>query len=375
MIIPVLYISGQLGFGGAENQLLQLLLRLDKNKFMPIVCNLTGGGGIEEKIIGNGIGVVRVMKKRHYTLKPFIALAQLIKTSSCKIVHTIGSSANLWAAPVAKALGVPVVLYSDHQAHFAAVRQASWRSSLIGWVSRFDDLVIAHCKNNESGLRAIDGVPPAKTRVIYNGVDVSQFRNGRPSPDLHRELGIPHNTPLACMIARFSPQKAYDEFIEAAHLVIKEGCACHFLCIGDGPLLSSIQKMVSDLDLKNRVTFLGSRKDVPDILRKCYVAVLASHYEGLPITILEAMAAGLPVVTSDVGGCKEAVIHDETGFLIPPGDFRGMARAMERLLVNKELARSMGQSGRQRVGKYFDISVNCQQVQELYIELLARTNS
>jgi L-malate glycosyltransferase len=375
MTIPVLYISGQLGFGGAENQLLQLLLRLDQNKFRPIVCNLTGGGGIEEKIIKNGIQVVRVMKKRHYTPRPFIALARLIGTSSCKIVHNIGSSAHLWGTPVAKAMGVSVILYSDHQAHFALAGKSSWRSRLIGWFSKLNDLVIAHCKYNESGLHAIDGVPLAKTRVIYNGVDVSQFGNRTPSPKLHKELGIPQDTPLACMIARFYPQKAYDEFIEAADLVNKEGVACHFLCVGDGPLRSSVQKMVSNRGLQNRVTFLGSRKDVSDILNNCDIAVLASHHEGLPITILEAMAAGLPVVTSDVGGCKEAVIHGKTGFLIPPGDFRRMAQAIERLLANKELAWSMGQSGRQRVGKYFDISVNCQQVQELYLELLAQTNS
>ena len=373
MIIPVLYISGELGFGGAENQLLQLLLRLDRKKFLPIVCNLTGGGGIEEKIIENGIQVMRIMKKSRYTLKPFIALAKLIKASSCKIVHTIGSSAHLWGTPIAKALRVPVILYSDHQAHHQADR-GSWRLRMNGWVSKLDDLVIAHCKANESGLHTIDGVAPAKTRVIYNGVDVSQFRKGAPSHNLHRELGIPQDAPMVCMIARFYPQKAYDEFIEAAHLIIKEGVACHFLCIGDGPARPSIEKMVSDRGLQNRIAFLGWRKDIPDILGICDIAVLASHHEGLPITILEAMAVGLPVVTSDVGGCKEAVINGETGFLIPPGDIRGMAQAIHRLIVNKELARSMGRAGRQRICKFFDISVNCAQIQELYLELLAQKN-
>jgi glycosyltransferase involved in cell wall biosynthesis len=375
MTIPVLYISGQLTFGGAENQLLQLLLRLDRKKFFPIVCNLTEGGGIEEKIKENGIWIVQIRKKSRYSVKPFIALAQLIRASSCKIVHTIGSSAHLWGTPVAKALGVPVILYSDHQPHFFLVEKRGWRSRLIGWISRLDNQVIAHCKHNESGLHAIDGVPLAKTRVIYNGVDVSQFRNRTRSYRLHSELGITQTTQLVCMIARFDPQKAYDDFIEALRLLNNEDVDCHFLCIGDGFLRPAMEKIVSDQGLQNRITFLGSRKDVPEILADCDIVVLASHHEGLPITILEAMASGLPVVVSDVGGCKEAVIHDETGFLIPPGDSRGMAQAIEKLIENKELARSMGQAGSQRVGKYFDIAVNCQQIQELYLELLNRNNT
>jgi len=172
------------------------------------------------------------------------------------------------------------------------------------------------------------------------------------------------------MIALFRPQKAYDEFIEAADYVIKHGGDCHFICVGDGPTRCFIERMVVDRGLEDRISFLGYRNDTPDILSNCNIVVLASHFEGLPITILEAMAAGLPVVTSDVGGVKEAVIHGETGFLIPPGDCRGMAQAMYKLLINKELARSMGQAGRQRVRRFFDITVNYERTLKLYTELL-----
>jgi glycosyltransferase involved in cell wall biosynthesis len=373
MPIPILYVSGQLGFGGAENQLLQLLIRLDRNKFLPTVCNLTAGGGIEEKIREIGIPIVQLKKKRHYSLGTVVALANLMRKSAFKIVHNIGSSAHLWSTPIARATRVPIILYSDHQAHHQADKD-SRRSRLNGWVSKFDDLVIAHCQRNEVGLHMYDGVAPSKTRVIYNGVDVIHFGDQRQSSNLHRELGIPQSTPLVCMVARFYPQKAYGEFIVAASMVIEKGVPCHFLCIGDGPERPAMENMVADRGLQKEFSFLGSRKDIPNILVNCDIAVLASLFEGLPITILEAMAAGLPVVTSDVGGCKEAVLHGETGFLISPHDCAGMAQAIYEVLINKELSRSMGRAGRQRVRKLFDISVNCREIQDLYLELLAQNN-
>jgi glycosyltransferase involved in cell wall biosynthesis len=371
MAIPILYIIRSLTFGGAENQLVQLLVHMDRNVFSPTVCTLTGEGGFEEKILEKGISVVRILKQRRYSLKALIVIANLIKESSPKIVHGIGPAGNFYGTPVAKAMGVPVILYSDHQAH---TYKGNWISHLNGLISKWDDIVIAHCKHNESGLHAIDGVHPTKTRIVYNGIDVSQFGNGLKSYKLNHELGISEETPIICMVARFHAQKAYDEFIESANLIVNERVVGHFICIGDGPLRPSIEKMVYDRCLQNRISFLGHRKNVSDILSNCDILVLASHNEGLPITILEAMASGLPVVTSDVGGCKEAVIHRETGFLIPPGDCRKMAQAIKKLLLDKELARSMGQAGRKRVKKLFDISVNCNQIQNIYFELLAKGN-
>jgi glycosyltransferase involved in cell wall biosynthesis len=113
---------------------------------------------------------------------------------------------------------------------------------------------------------------------------------------------------------------------------------------------------------------------VPDLLADCAVLVLASHREGLPIAILEGMAAGLPIVCSQVGGCQEAVIDAESGFLVPPYDTQRLAEAIYALVSNRDLAHSFGETGRQRVSKYFDISENAAQIQRLYLDLLSRKN-
>ena len=369
--IPILYTSWGLSHGGAENQLLQLLLRLDKTRFTPYVCNLTETGNreIEEKIGQAGIPVVNMRKKGRFTIKPIVFLGRLMRKLSIQIVHSFGVSPNLWCTPVARALRVPVVLYSDH----AGRLQRDWVLCLNGWVSKLDDLVIAHCKINEETLHTIDGISPAKTRIIYNGVDFARFSQN-PSGKLKQELGLPEDTPIVCMVGRFQIGKAYDEFITAAHLLRGKNVPCHFVCVGDGSTRAAMEKMANDLGLQGVVTFLGSREDVPDLLADCAVLVLASHREGLPIAILEGMAAGLPIVCSQVGGCQEAVIDAESGFLVPPYDTQRLAEAIYALVSNRDLAHSFGETGRQRVSKYFDISENAAQIQRLYLDLLSRKN-
>jgi len=369
--IPILYTAWGLAHGGAENQLLQLLIRLDKTRFDPYVCNLTETANkeIAEKIVQAGVPVVNMRKRGRFTIKPILFLGGLMRKLSIQIVHSFGVSPNLWCTPVARALRVPVVLYSDH----AGRLQRDWILRLNGWVSKLYDLVIAHCKINEETLHTIDGISPAKTRIIYNGVDLARF-NQKASGKLKRELGLSEDTPIVCMVGRFQTGKAYDEFITAAHLIRGKKVPCHFVCVGDGPTRPAMEKLAADLGLQGMVTFLGSREDVPDLLADCAVLVLASHREGLPIAILEGMAAGLPIVCTQVGGCQEAVIPDENGFLVPPYDTQRLAEAIYALVSNKDLAHSFGEAGKQRVSKYFDISENAEQIQELYLDLLSGKN-
>lgn len=371
MVIPVLYVSRQLDFGGAENQLLQLLMRLDRGLFQPYVCNLTGGGGIEEEIAALGIPIIRVEKTSRYTLKPLAVLGKFILRHKIKIVHSIGVPAHLWTTPVARAVKVPAVVYSDHQ----GVQRSNHNkclSRLNGLVSKLDDVIVAHSQKNEMRLHLVDGVARNKTRVIYNGVEVAKYAASAAAGKLQEELGLARQTPVVAMIGRFVQGKAYNEFFQAARVVIAQGAPGHFICVGDGPNRLDMEKLVQDLGLSRQISFLGWRADVPALLADCAVLVLASHSEGLPIVILEAMAAGLPVVSSDVGGCDEAIIDGETGFLVPPGDYEEMAAKVYQLITNQDLAQSLGQAGQRRVGQYFDIEVTCRQTQDLYLELLAQ---
>ena len=188
--------------------------------------------------------------------------------------------------------------------------------------------------------------------VIPNGMDPTPFQHvdEKEIQEFRSELGVGNDETLFGVVARLSPQKDVSTFLRA---MAKQSSGCHAFIAGSGPLASELKKFTKDLGLTSHCHFLGFRQDVPLLLRSCDVFVLPSRWEGLPLTVLEAMACAKPVVATAVDGTKEAVMEGKTGYMTAPGDWQHMATAMEKLARDPNLRETMGRAGYERLMAHF----------------------
>lgn len=216
------------------------------------------------------------------------------------------------------------------------------------------------------------GVPHRKVTRIYNGVDVTRF-NGPRDNGLRQELGIGDGGPVVGMIANIRPAKDHALLIRSTSQVVRRIPGMHLVLAGDaGPAdIAGLERLAATFGVADRVHILGLRDDVPAILRSLDLFALASKIEGLPVSIIEAMAAGRPVVASEVGGVRELVEDGTTGFLVPPGNEEAMSDAIIRLLSDKEKLACFGRSAQRRAIDLFSVEAMATAYQSLYRELLS----
>jgi glycosyltransferase involved in cell wall biosynthesis len=207
-------------------------------------------------------------------------------------------------------------------------------------------------------------VPRRKVLVIPNGIDLSRF----PAPPGRRPAAVRR----AIHVARLHPVKDQTTLLHAVRQVADAEPDFRLDIVGDGPAWDELAALHEKLALERHVRFLGFRGDVREMLGGADLFVLSSVSEGISLTLLEAMAAGLPVVATDVGGNREVVAHRETGLLVPPRSPEALAAAMLRLVRDPATARRMGAAGRERVEKQFDLRRVVQTYERLYLSLLAR---
>jgi glycosyltransferase involved in cell wall biosynthesis len=224
---------------------------------------------------------------------------------------------------------------------------------LLGRVT--DRFLFVSEEDRQTALEA--GIARAAAETIPNGVDLAVFR---PRADRERREIAP---PVVGIVGRLVAEKGYREFFEMAQRVAQARPEVRFLVVGDSlpsdrkPLKEALRRWVQQAGLEDRFVFTGHTDQVAYYLRQMDVFTLPSYREGLPVSVLEAMATGLPVVASDIRGCREAVVHGQTGFLVPPKNAAALAEAVLRLLDNPELARRMGRAGRSRAAACYDRSL------------------
>jgi glycosyltransferase involved in cell wall biosynthesis len=206
-----------------------------------------------------------------------------------------------------------------------------------------------------------------RTAVIYNGLDLDRFA---PFNGGGKVAGQRRDGRLVITVGRLVPQKNLDLFLEAARLVANKKAGVRFLIVGDGPCREPLERYASRIGLDGKVSFLGERADVPQLLQAADVFWLTSAWEGLPNVLLEAMACGKPVVTRDVGACREAVDHGVNGYLVPTRDSERFAEHTLTLLANPDRASEMGEAARKTVEKRFSVSGMVLATEKLYSSVL-----
>ncbi|MCK5595141.1 glycosyltransferase, partial [bacterium] len=207
--------------------------------------------------------------------------------------------------------------------------------------------------------------------TIYNGIDVEDFNKDFDYQARRKEIGVAEDELLVGIFARLYPQKGHKYFLEAASKINKAIDNVKFMIVGEGPLESELKERAMKLGIRGKVIFTGLRHDIPELLHIVDVSVLSSFIEGFSNIILESMAAGKPVVATDVGGNSEAVINGETGFIVPSANSAKLANAIAKILDNKQLRIDMGRKARERVTK-FSIQEMARQTDNLYKTCLAK---
>jgi glycosyltransferase involved in cell wall biosynthesis len=201
---------------------------------------------------------------------------------------------------------------------------------------------------------------------VPNGIALPSF-NRTVNPALKATLSKGAGHPIVSMVARLEPRKGQRYLIEAAAQVPE----ATFVFIGDGPDRAALEAQARAQGVADRVLFLGYREDIPDVLACCNLLVLPSFAEGMPLSILEAMAAGKPVIASAIGGTDEAVVHGETGLLVPPAKPSALAKAIQTVLSDPDLARRLGAAGRERAYQKFSAETMVGNVSRAYEEILS----
>lgn len=366
--MKVLHIIGDRDIGGAGRYLLTLVTQPAFRAFEVIVACPEGPLAGELKKAG-----VQVLHFEgadlSFSIPLVFRLYRLIRMVRPDLVHTHASLAGRLAARLA---GVRAVVYTKHGlagSEEAFVQVRGRRRLANALASRLlSDRIIAISRAVERELAA-QGADPRRITVVYNGVDL----DGPATGVSVRPAGIPEGDPLVGMVGRLSPEKGYRYFLEAAALVRPRKPGARFVIVGGGPERGEIADKVRELGLDGVLLMTGFRADVGEIMGALDVLVLASTAEGLGLVILEAMAAGKPVVATRVGGIPEAVEDGVTGLLVPPGDPGAMAGAILALAADRARAAEMGRAGRKRVEEKFSGRAMAEETARIYREVLGRT--
>jgi glycosyltransferase involved in cell wall biosynthesis len=310
-------------------------------------------------------------------------LKKYLEREKFDIVHTHTPIASLIGRMAAKQAHVPIILYTAHGFYFhddMPTLKRSLHIALERWGGKRTDFLFTQSDEDRRTAIAKGIIASDKILTIGNGIDMERFDPAKISADVlaekRTELGIPEDVPVIGIIGRLVREKGYVELFQAGRIVSAKIPDVHFLVIGSAlksdhdAAREEIDTAIKRTGLADRVHFAGLRTDVPELLSLCTVYTLPSWREGMPRSIIEAMAMERPVVATNIRGCREEVIEGETGYLVPVRDAVSLGAALLKVLENPDEGRRMGIAGRKRALERFDERLVLQRQWEVYEKLL-----
>jgi len=296
-------------------------------------------------------------------------LVKILREWRPDIVHGHMIHANLLARIARIFYRIPVLICTAHNID----EGGRWREIAYRLTDFLADLTTNVSQAAVERYIRIGAVPKGKIRYVPNGVDTAKFK-----PDevvvkrLRKELGI-NNCFVWLAVGRFEEAKDYPNMLQAFKMVVDKKEDTLLLLAGQGSLLEETRKLANELELEDKVRFLGVRRDVPDLMNAADAYVMSSAWEGMPMVLLEAEACGLPVVATDVGGNSEVILNNKSGYIVPPGDSEALAAAMVKMMSLPEAERrAMGRAGRAHIEANYSLERVVDQWEALYRQLLQR---
>lgn len=361
----IAHVVTSLEVGGLERVVVDLIRHLDPRRFESVVYCLVTDGALAAEIreVARGIFVMHKRPGRAFTLP--LRLAHAFRTRGVDIVHAHNFGPLLYGSVAGRLAGNRPVVYTLHGPE-AALRRDYRRLDRFGLVDR----VVAVSDHVREVVLDTTRIDPARVSTIHNGIDVGAYSGGGGGvrERMRESLGLGPGQHAVGVVARLTHEKAHDRLLDAFAAVAGEREDVRLFLVGDGPLRSALEAKSRALGIAPLVSFLGTRGDVSALLRAFDLFVLPSRIEGLGITLLEAMAAGLGVVASAVGGIPE-IVDGETGRLVPPDDAGALAGAMGWMLDHPAECAAMGGRGRARVESRFSLEAMVAGYERVYDSL------
>jgi sugar transferase (PEP-CTERM/EpsH1 system associated) len=362
--IKIMHILHTLGTAGLQKGVVNITNQLNSNGFEISICCLEESGEFEKRLNpGTKIFVMNKLPGIDYILP--LKLANLFRREKIMIVHTHDLGTYLYGAVGAKLALLPKVIHGEHGAvlqpsgsrpkDLVAYRYLSYITKVIHTTS--DDL--------KRQLVRMTQIDDRKVIAILNGVEIDKFKK-ESNTNIRKTLAIETDDFVIGTVSRLAPVKNFELLIRVIPEINRTGLYPKVLFVGDGPSRPNLESLTRQYGLEKQIIFLGDRSDVPDLLNAMDVFVLTSFSEGLSNSIMEAMASGLPIVATDVGGNSELVINNETGFLFPSQDAGALAQRILQLADDVDNRNKIGLAGRKRMEDFFTMDKMIQNYENLY---------
>lgn len=356
--------------GGTEGQFVKAVRLLHRDKYDVTVGCLQRQGPLLDQITALGFPLVEFPLNSLHNLRTaglFARLIRYLRKNQIDLLHAFDFYTTVFAVPAARLAGVPVVLASRRE---LAQLRGTWQRRAFTMACRMATRVVVNSRAAQASLQN-GHISHGRFVIVHNCVNLEALRPGVAAQEVRRRLGIPETAPVAGLTANLRPEKDIATFVRAAAQVNAALPEARFVVIGEGAERPALESLAGELGMREKIFFVGDRRDVGDLVNALDVFVLCSRSESFPNVILEAMALGLPVVATNVGGVPELVENGASGCLVPPGDPAAIAQRLLELFRNSEMRRGMGEAGRLRVEREFTPLHMRQKLEHLYDSLLA----
>jgi glycosyltransferase involved in cell wall biosynthesis len=365
--VKVLIFTNSFLIGGSERQAVELIKCIDRTRFEPYLACLRKDGPLFNELPDDFKDIPSYPLSGFFNVTAFrqaLKFLRYLRDIRVHVVQCFDFYSNLFAIPLARLAGVPVVLGARRE---EAVTKTWSQRTAERWCYRLATGVVANAEAIKAQLVQRDGLPQARVWTVHNGLDIQRFDDRSANSEDHSD----RNGLTIGVVANLRPEKGHAVFLDAATHLRRLYPGLKFLIVGDGYYRRQVEANVNGLGLADVVRMTGAVADIPAILRTIDIAVLPSlSNEGFPNSVMEAMAARLPVVATDTGGTRELVLDGETGYLIPPGNASILVDRLARLCDDRQLRMKMGELGRRRIEQEFTVAKMSCKLESLYRTLL-----
>lgn len=375
--LGVVTLVDRLIHGGAERLAAEIATRLDPERFASTLCvtrwsdpaHASSPEVAEQARREADAARVRFLgltRRGRWDLAAWGPLVRLLRSGAVDVVHGHMFGSNVWAVVLGRLAGVPVVIAHEHSWAFSGDRTRRLVDRHV--IGRGSDVVIACSEEDRRRMIEVEGIAAGRVLFVPNGIAARE-----PTPGLNPRLalGLAADAPVVGSVGALRPEKRFDVLLRAAARLVAAWPGLRVVIVGAGPERGRLEALAAELGLVDAVMLLGARTDVPDVIRAFDVAVNCSDFEGTPLSVLEYMEAGLPVVATRVGGLPSLIDHGVHGLLVPRRDPTAMADALGDLLADGDRRRAMGAAGRRRRRAEFDLEVMVDRLEDLYERLYA----
>jgi glycosyltransferase involved in cell wall biosynthesis len=359
--LRTLFMLTSMPVGGAETLLVNMIRRFRPDRISPSIACTKELGPLGE-LLSSEVPVSSHWLKGKFDVSIVPRFASFLRRQQIDALVTVGAGDKMFWGRIAAAMArLPVVC--------SALHSTGWPDGvgrLNRWLTPWTDRYIGVAKNHGTFLVDWERFPESKVAVIPNGVDIDRFLpDSEARLSVRDELGIPSSSKLVGIVAALRPEKNHHLFLDVARRLSDRFPNAYFLVVGDGPARPALEQKILDLNLTGRVILLGTRTDTPRLVAALDVFALTSHNEASPVSILEALACGVPVVSTRVGSISESVMDDWNGYTVDPGDEAALSQRVASLLSSADLARTLGSNGRDHVLSRYSLDTMVRGYEEL----------